>query len=74
MWLHKGIGNFLENFIEQGHQYNITEERRSIGFHDRASAANSHSKWETMRLHPLVEQEASKAIIGTKRRLKVDTQ
>jgi hypothetical protein len=74
MWLHKGIGDFLEDFIEQGHQYGIAEGRWSNGLHDRASATNSHSKWETMRLHPLVEQEAAKAIIGTKRRLKTDAQ
>ncbi len=63
-----GIGNFAEDYIEQGHQFGMQEERQTNGLHGRGKAANSHSKWETMRLHPLVENITSETIEGTKRR------
>jgi hypothetical protein len=65
---HNGIGDFAEDHLEQGHQFGMQEERRTHGLRDRGKAANSHSKWETMRLHPLVEKVTSEMIKGTKRR------
>ena len=41
-----GIGNFLEDFIEQVHQFGMKEEKRTANMRDRVRAANSHSKWE----------------------------
>jgi hypothetical protein len=41
-----GIGNFLEDFIEQAHQFGMKEEKRTANMRDRVRAANSHSKWE----------------------------
>jgi hypothetical protein len=42
-----GTGNFLEDFVEQAHQFGITkEEKRTANMRDRVRAANSHSKWE----------------------------
>jgi hypothetical protein len=41
-----GIGDFLEDFIEQVHQFGMKEEKRTANMRDRVRAANSHSKWE----------------------------
>jgi hypothetical protein len=41
-----GIGDFLEDFIEQAHQFGTKEEKRMANMRDRVRAANSHSKWE----------------------------
>jgi hypothetical protein len=41
-----GIGDFLEDFIEQVHQFGIREEKCTVNMRDRVGAANSHSKWE----------------------------
>ena len=41
-----GIGDFLEDFIEQVHQFGMREEKRTANMRDRVRAANSHSKWE----------------------------
>jgi hypothetical protein len=40
------IGDFLEDFIEQAHQFGMKEEKRTANMRDRVTAANSHSKWE----------------------------
>ena len=44
MW--KGIGDFLEDFVEQGHQTGVKEEYRTHGMRDRSKASQTHSKWE----------------------------
>jgi hypothetical protein len=41
-----GIGDFLEDFIEQAHQFGIEEEKQAANMRDRVRAANSHLKWE----------------------------
>ena len=41
-----GIGDFLEDFIEQAHQFGMKEEKRTANMRDQVRAANSHSKWE----------------------------
>jgi hypothetical protein len=41
-----GIGDFLEDFIEQAHQFGMKEEKRTANMRDRVRAAISHSKWE----------------------------
>jgi hypothetical protein len=41
-----GIRDFLEDFIEQTHQFGMNEEKRTANMRDRVRAANSHSKWE----------------------------
>jgi hypothetical protein len=46
-----GIGDFLEDFIEQAHQFGMKkfgmkEEKRTANMRDWVRAANSHSKWE----------------------------
>ena len=42
----KGIGCFIEDFIEQAHQFGMKDEARTRNMRDRARAAISHSKWE----------------------------
>ena len=69
---HKGIGDFGEDYVEQGHQIGGKEERRTNGLKDRAKAAKSHSKWETMRAHPLVVKEVAAVALSVKRPLRVD--
>ena len=41
-----GIGDFLEDIIEQAHQFGMKEEKQTANMRDRVRAANSHSKWE----------------------------
>jgi hypothetical protein len=41
-----GIGDFLEDFIEQAHQFGMKEEKRTANMRDRVKAASSHSRWE----------------------------
>jgi hypothetical protein len=40
-----GIGDFLEDFIEQAHWFGTREAKRTANMRDRVRAANSHSKW-----------------------------
>jgi hypothetical protein len=40
------IGDFLEDFIEQAHQFGLKEEKRTAKMRDPVRAANSHLKWE----------------------------
>ena len=42
----KGIGCFIEDFIEQAHQFGMREECRTANMRDRKRAANTHSSWE----------------------------
>ena len=54
MWqipLYLGIGDFVEDFIEQAHQIGRTEDNRTRNMRDRRLAAYSNSKWEWMSLH-----------------------
>ena len=41
-----GIGDFLEDFVEQAHQTGVKEEYRTHGMRDRSKASQTHSKWE----------------------------
>ena len=40
---------FIEDFIEQAHQYGMLEERKSANMRDREKAAHYHSKMEMIR-------------------------
>jgi hypothetical protein len=46
MTLFRGIGCYIEDFIEQAHQFGVSDESRTRGMKDRVRAANSHSVWE----------------------------
>ena len=39
-----GIGDWLEDFVEQGHQTGVKEEYRTHQMRDRSKAATTHSK------------------------------
>jgi hypothetical protein len=41
-----GISNFLEDSIEQAHQFGMKEEKCTANTRDQVRATNSHSKWE----------------------------
>jgi hypothetical protein len=51
MALYQGIGDFIEDFIEQAHQIGRTEDTRTRNMRDRRLAALSNSKWEWITLH-----------------------
>jgi hypothetical protein len=38
------IGDFLEDFIEQGHQFGMEKGKHAANMRDQARAENSHSK------------------------------
>ena len=40
---------FVEDLIEQTHQYGILEERKSANMRDRSKAAHNYSKMEMIR-------------------------
>ena len=44
-----GIGCFIEDFIEQAHQYGMLEERKTANMRDRVKSAHNHSKMEMIR-------------------------
>jgi hypothetical protein len=67
-----GIGDFAEDFIEQAHQWGESEERRTHGLRDRSRAANAHSKWEFMRMNPLVTKAVEEAGDAKKRKVSVN--
>ena len=68
----QGFGDFTEDYIEQAHQWGEIEERRTHGLRDRTKAANAHSKWEFMRLNPLVVKEVTTVAEGAKRKFRRD--
>ncbi len=51
MSLYLGIGDFVEDFIEQAHQIGRTEDNRTRNMRDRRLAVYSNSKWEWISLH-----------------------
>jgi hypothetical protein len=51
MALYAGIGDFVEEFIEQAHQIGRTEDIRTRNMRDRRLAVLSNSKWEWITLH-----------------------
>jgi hypothetical protein len=69
-----GIGDFMEDFIEQTHQFGDADERRSNGLQNGTLSVNLHSKWEHVKNNPLVAMETVAVTKGTKRQLKVNEQ
>ena len=43
-----GIGCFIEDFIEQAHQFGMLDEKRTANMRDRTKASFSHSKNESI--------------------------
>ena len=40
---HNGIGCFIEDFIEQAHQFGMIDEKRTANMRDREKVAHNHS-------------------------------
>jgi hypothetical protein len=66
----KGVGNFMEDFIEQAHQWGDHDKRRSSGMRDRGKVAIAHSKWEALKLNPVVVKATIETAASTKRKFK----
>jgi len=69
MRLFKGIGCFIEDFIEQAHQFGMKEEKRTANMRDRKKAANSHSAWEHASHHAEVIAVKKESSARSKRKL-----
>ena len=41
---YNGIGCFVEDFIEQAHQFRMIDERRTANMRDRVKSSTTHSK------------------------------
>ena len=61
------IGCFIEDFIEQAHQYGMLEERKSANMRDREKAAHNHSKMEMIRNNGKVINKIIKIKRNTRR-------
>ena len=45
---HNRIGCFIEDFIEQAHQFGMIDEQRTANMRDREKVAHNHSKNESI--------------------------
>ena len=45
---YNGIGCFIEDFIEQEHQFDMLDEKRTANMRDRTKASFNHSKNESI--------------------------
>ena len=61
------IGCFIEDFIDQAHQYGMLEEKKSANMRDREKAAHNHSKIETIRNNGKVINKIIKIKRNTRR-------
>ena len=69
---YKGIGDFVEDFVEQSHQQGLRDETRTRGL-DRAKAFLSHSNWEYKGNEINVVMAKSEMHERTKRKRKRNT-
>ena len=65
-----GIGCFIEDFIEQAHQFGMLDESRTSNMRDRERAANSHCAWEEIGQNPKVINKRQEVNTRSKRNLK----
>ena len=64
------IGCFIEDFIEQAHQYGMLEERKSANMRDREKTTHDHSKMEMIRNNGKVINEIIEVKRNTRRVIK----
>ena len=64
-----GIGCFIEDFIEQAHQFGMKDEKRTANMQDRKKAAFSHSYFEIASQN--IEVIAQKDLVKTRSRRKL---
>ena len=70
---YNGIGCFIEDFIEQAHQYGMFEERNSATMRDRVKTAHNHSEMEMIRnnvkvINKIIEVERNTRRVQKKRK------
>ena len=52
---YNGIGCFIEDFIEQGHQFGVIDETRTANIRDRGKVSINHSKMKSISLNDEVK-------------------
>ena len=69
MELYNGIGDFLEDFVEQSHQDGIRDELRTRNL-ERSKAYVSHSRWEWKNNTVKIQEAKNEVKIKTSRKRK----
>ena len=65
---YNGIGWFIEDFIEQAHQFGMLDEKRTANMRDRTKASFSHSKNETISNNGEVKLKIEQVRMQTRRK------
>ena len=65
-----GIGCFIEDFMEQAHQFGMLDESRTSNMRDRERAANSHCTWEEIGQNHKVINKRQEVSTRSRRNLK----
>ena len=65
-----GIGCFIEDFIEQAHQFGMLDESRTSNMRDRERAANCHCAWEEIGQNHKVINKRQEVSTRSRRNLK----
>ena len=65
-----GIGCFIEDFIEQAHQFGMKDEKRTANMRDRKKAAYSHSSFEVASQNIYVIAQKELVLTRSRRNLK----
>ena len=63
-----GIGCFIEDFIEQAHQFGALDEKRTGKLRDRSKAFQSHSTNEWIGLNGCVRKRIIEVNVNSKRK------
>jgi len=63
-----GIGCFIEDFIEQAHQFGALDKRRTGKLRDRSKAFQSHSTNEWIGLNGCVKKRIIEVNVNSKRK------
>ena len=65
---YNGIGCFIEDFIEQAHQFGMLDEKRTANMRDRTKASFSSSKNETISNNGEVKLKIEQVRMQTRRK------
>ena len=58
---------FIENFIEQAHQFEMIDERIAVNMRDKVKASINHSKMEIISLNGVVKSKIKQVTINTRK-------
>ena len=64
---YNGIGCFIENFIEQTHQFGMLDKKRTKNMRDRTKASFNHSKNESIFNNSEVKLKIEQVRMQTRR-------